>query len=145
MHQWRTLTQSEWHYMFNARNTTSGIRYAKAQVNNVNGVIILPDNWSSSYYTLYSTNSGDASFSSNVISSSIWVDSLEALGAVFLPAAGFRTTAVTSIGTIGCYWSASYSNSTDAYFISFRNYRLDTNYPGYRSMGRSVRLVCPAI
>lgn len=142
MHQWRTLSQSEWHYMFHARSTTSGIRYAKAQVNDVNGIIMLPDNWSSSNYTLYSTNSGEANFSSNVISSDIWTNSLEPLGVVFLPASGFRGTTVNSVGMGGCYWSASYSNSTDAYFINFRDGRLDTNYPGYRCLGRSVRLVC---
>ena len=40
---WRTLTQAEWQYLFNTRSTASGIRFAKAQVNNVNGVILLPD------------------------------------------------------------------------------------------------------
>jgi len=54
--QWRTLTQPEWNYVFYTRSTTSGIRYAKANVNNVNGVILLPDDWSSSTYSLSSTN-----------------------------------------------------------------------------------------
>ena len=47
---WRTLTQAEWYYVFNTRSTVSGIRYAKAQVNGVNGVMLFPDNWNSSYY-----------------------------------------------------------------------------------------------
>ena len=49
--QWRTLTggsNGEWNYIFNTRTTTSGIRYAKARVNNVNGVVLLPDDWSAS-------------------------------------------------------------------------------------------------
>ena len=50
--QWRTLTKNEWVYLFNTRTTLSGIRYAKSTVNNVNGVILFPDNWNASNYTL---------------------------------------------------------------------------------------------
>ena len=42
---WRTLTSGEWRYLLGTRTTTSGMRYAKALVNGVGGVIILPDNW----------------------------------------------------------------------------------------------------
>lgn len=143
--QWRTLTQGEWDYVFNTRSTSSGIRYAKAKVNNVNGVILLPDNWSSSYYTLYSTNSIDASYSSNVISSSTWTNSLQSHGAVFLPAAGRRNgTSVDSEGS-GQYWSASStSNFSDACLVIFYDDLFYTNCSGMRYEGRSVRLVCPA-
>ena len=68
---WRTLTggsDGEWKYIFDTRSTPSGIRYAKANVNGVNGVILLPDDWSASYYSLSSTNQSSASFSSNMIS-----------------------------------------------------------------------------
>ena len=144
-HQWRTLTHEEWSYVFNTRSTSSGIRYAKAMVNNVNGVILLPDNWSSSYYTLYSTNNGDASFNSNVISSSTWTSSLQSHGAVFLPAAGSRYgSSVSSVGSYGGYWSASYNNSSGAYRVSFLDGYLFTDYYGSRFYGLSVRLVCPA-
>ncbi|MBR3428173.1 MAG: hypothetical protein IKG95_09570 [Bacteroidales bacterium] len=141
-HQWRTLTKSEWNYVFNTRSTTSGIRYAKAKVNNVNGVILLPDNWSSSYYTLYSTNDKFSSFSSNVISSSTWTYSLEAHGAVFLPAAGNRYgTSVNSVGHNGNYWSASYYDIFGAYYVDFDNLYLSMGYAFSRDHGLSVRLV----
>lgn len=141
-HQWRTLTKSEWNYVFNTRSTTSGIRYAKAKVNNVNGVILLPDNWSSSYYTLYSTNDIFSSFSSNVISSSTWTYSLEAHGAVFLPAAGNRGgTSVSNVGRNGYYWSASYYDIFSAFYVNFDNLYLITSYGFDRSHGLSVRLV----
>ena len=144
-HQWRTLTHEEWAYVFNTRSTSSGIRYAKAMVNNVNGVILLPDNWSSSYYTLYSTNSGIASFSSNVISSTTWANSLESHGAVFLPAAGGRLGAsVFDVGSCGCYWSASYGDSYVAWVAFFNDGSLYNGYADNRYYGRSVRLVCPA-
>lgn len=144
-HQWRTLTRSEWSYVFNKRSTTSGIRYAKAQVNNVNGVILLPDNWSSSYYSLSNTNSSGASFSSNVISSSTWTNSLEAHGAVFLTAAGYRKgTSVSSVGSYGRYWSASCSYSYGAYGVFFYDGHLDAGGWNDRYFGHSVRLVRPA-
>ena len=143
--QWRTLTQSEWRYVFNSRSTSSGIRYAKAQVAGVNGVILLPDDWSSSFYTLYSTNSSGASFSSNVISSSTWTNSLQSHGAVFLPAAGYRHgTSVGDVGSYGYYWSASYYDSYYAYGVYFHDGNLSTVYWYSRCSGQSVRLVCPA-
>ena len=144
-HQWRTLTRDEWVYVFNTRGTTSGIRYAKAQVNNVNGVILLPDNWSNSYYSLNNTNSSTASFSGNVISASSWTNSLEAHGAVFLPAAGSRYgTSVNYVGSYGDYWSSSYYDYNYAYYVTFYRSNLYPQYRYDRYNGLSVRLVCPA-
>ena len=144
-HQWRTLSHEEWVYVFNTRSTSSGIRYAKAQVNNVNGVILLPDDWSTSYYSLSSINTYDASFSSNVISASSWTNSLQAHGAVFLPAAGYRYgTSVNYVGSDGDYWSASYNNSSDAWLVLFYDTYLYTDYSYRRGYGFSVRPVCSA-
>ena len=142
--QWRTLTQPEWAYVFNTRTTTSGIRYAKANVNNANGVILLPDDWSSSTYSLSNTNSSGANFSSNILTASQW-SSLEQAGAVFLPAAGYRyETSVGNVGSQGNYWSASsYDNSTFAYCVFFIGSNLGTAHGG-RCHGWSVRLVAPA-
>ena len=141
--QWRTLTQSEWDYVFNSRNTTSGIRYAKAKVNNVNGVILLPDDWSSSTYSLSNTNTWDASFSSNTIYSYQWT-TLESAGAVFLPAAGVRSgTWVIEVGSVGRYWSATHDWNTDnfARLVHVSDYLLSANSNMYRYYGLSVRLV----
>ncbi len=141
--QWRTLTNSEWSYVLFNRNTVSGIRYAKAQVAGVNGVIILPDNWNSSTYSLSNTNISGASFNSNVISPSQW-SILENAGAVFLPAAGSRYgTSVSDVGSTGRYWSASCENSYDARSTYFNDGIVYWNVYG-RCDGRSVRLVCPA-
>lgn len=140
-HQWRTLTSGEWVYVFNTRSTASGIRYAKANVNNVNGVILLPDDWSASYYSLSNTNQNGASFGSNVISSTQW-STLEQHGAVFLPAAGYRNgTSVGYVGSYGYYWSASYYSSVNAYLVGFVDSFLNPQYSLYRFSGRSVRLV----
>lgn len=142
---WRTLTYEEWRCVFKTRNTSSGIRYAKARVNNVNGVILLPDNWSSSYYTLYNTNSSGASFSSNIISSSTWTSSLQSHGAVFLPVAGYRfDTSVYVVGGAGYYWSASYRNSHLACLVHFDDGSFSNDDAMGREDGCSIRLVCPA-
>ena len=137
---WRTLTQAEWDYVFNARSPLSGIRYAKAVVNNVNGVVLLPDNWNPSYYTLNSTNTSGASFTTNEISASDWA-TLQSHGAVFLPAAGGRyETMVYSVGSCGYYWSASYNSSRSACSVFFYSGDLYTSDDD-RNTGQSVRLV----
>ena len=139
---WRTLTQPEWNYVFNTRGTASGIRYAKANVNGVNGVILLPDNWTTSTYTLSNTNNSAASYDSNNITDEAWANTLEANGAVFLPAAGYRGgTSVGSVGSSGYYCSASFGTSTGAYTVFFNSGSLDTNSPRPRGSGQSVRLV----
>lgn len=143
--RWFTLTRDEWVYVFNTRNTSSGIRYAKATVNGENGVILLPDNWNSSNYSLSSTNNGGASFSSNRISQSDWTNRLEANGAVFLPAAGYRYgTDVNGVGSSGRYWSASYYDSDLAHNVYFGDDYLDPDDWNGRFRGLSVRLVCSA-
>ncbi len=144
--RWFTLTRDEWVYVFNTRSTSSGIRYAKATVNGVNGVILLPDNWSSSNYSLSNTNNGNASFSSNRISQSDWTNLLEANGAVFLPAAGWRYgTSVNLVGSYGQYWSASYTGSANAYGVYFSDgFLYADDWNNGRNLGRSVRLVCSA-
>ena len=142
---WRTLTRDEWVYVFNTRSTNSGIRYAKATVNGVNGVILLPDNWNSSNYSLIKTNKRGASFDSNKISQTDWQNKFEANGAVFLPAAGYRRgTDVYGVGSYGYYWSASYGGSDGAYSVRFYDGSLDADLWDFRTDGRSVRLVCSA-
>lgn len=140
---WRTLLSDEWDYVFNTRSTVSGIRYAKAQVNDVNGVILLPDDWNADTYSLNNTNIAEASYSGNIISATQWII-LENAGAVFLPAAGYRFgTTVGEIGSCGYYWSATYFNSSYACLISLKAASLSTGNASNRSYGRSVRVVCP--
>ena len=139
--QWRTLTQPEWSYIFNTRNTTSGIRFAKAQVNDVNGVILLPDDWTTDTYNLNNTNNIGASYNSNVINASQWA-MIENAGGVFLPAAGGRFgTTVADVGSTGFYWLSSSNSSCCAYYVYIYNFGIYlVDYRRY--LGRSVRLVC---
>ena len=147
--QWRTLTQEEWAYVFNTRSTSSGIRFAKAIVNDIKGMILLPDNWSSATYALNSTNAANANFSANVISASNWVV-LQNAGAVFLPAAGSRYDVTVSGYSVpndasanGYYWSATHQDIDGAYVVKFNKSSCSTNWTHYRYIGLSVRVVCP--
>ena len=143
---WRTLTRNELVYLFDQRITNSGIRFAKATVNGIKGVILLPDNWDNNKFPLNKTNEKDASFSSNTISESDWVNILEENGVVFLPVAGIRHKSdVMGIGfvqgSIGCYWSSSYSDDIFAHRLYFNEHQLDAGASNYRDGGVSVRLV----
>jgi len=141
--QWRVLTRQEWRYVFSTRRTTSGIRYAMAQVNNVNGVILLPDNWNANYYSLNNTNSNNAFFDSNILTASQW-NTLEQAGAVFLPAAGQRyRTELQRVNSLGNYWSSTHYFEMHAYYVFFDNGSFGSNMNTYDSRcgGRSVRLV----
>ena len=143
---WRTLTRAEWDFLLTTRYTSSGIRYAKGQVNGVNGVILVPDDWNVTTFNLNNTNEASASFTSNVVGERVWQNTFEPAGAVFLPAAGYRDgTSVNGAGSYGSYWSASCNGSSIAYFVYFYDSLLSTDYGYYhRIFGLSVRLVRPA-
>lgn len=138
--QWRTLTNSEWFYVFFSRPTSSGARFAKAQVSEVNGVILLPDDWDVSYFTLENINGTGNSFSSNVITAEDW-SMLEQHGAVFLPFAGSRSGVYLSdVNAEGCYWSASHDGGSYAYFMYLTSDNITSTFSN-RFYGFSVRLV----
>lgn len=103
---WRSLTSQEWNYVINSR---SGNRYARATVNGVKGLILLPDNWASSIYALNHINDG-AGYDINSITADDWTNVLEANGAVFLPGGGIfdgLDSHLIAVGDYGYYWSAS--------------------------------------
>lgn len=141
--QWRTLSTQEWQYVFDTRSTTSGIRFALATVNNVKGVILLPDDWNTNIYSLSNTNTyGNSSiyYGSNILTALQW-STLEQVGAVFLPLAGNRIgISVNGVGDGGGYWTASFYNSVRAYYLYFGSV-IGTYYSSDRYYGLSVRLV----
>lgn len=139
---WRTLTKDEWVHLFNTRITRSGIRYAKGTVNNVKGIILLPDDWDTSYFALNDTNTASAAFSVNVITSGDWRTRLQPRGAVFLPAAGNRDgTSIYNVGADGYYWSSTAYSTTNAYRLGFGSNSVDPQSNGGRRGGFAVRLV----
>ena len=141
---WRTLTYDEWSYLrYNRTNADDLV--GVAQVNGVNGLILLPDNWTcpagvtfksgfhssygAEYYAAYQTFTADQ-----------W-SKLEAAGAVFLPAAGRRSFSnVGSVQRFGSYWSATVYDSNYASLLVFRSDAANVN-DNNRYYGQSVRLV----
>lgn len=140
---WRTLTYTEWDYLLVGRTTASGWHYAKATVNGVKGLILLPDDWSTSYYTLYNPDTYSVGFTVNTITTSTWTNTLEAHGAVFLPIANYRSGTTYNNSGIGLYWSATQYGSTQAYFTRFYESMVEY-YVTDRYYGYSVRLVSDA-
>ena len=141
---WRTLTYDEWGYLLDTRPNASSFK-GVAQVNGVNGLILLPDNWTCpvgitfksgihsrygvDYYAAYQTFTADQ-----------W-SKLEKSGAVFLPAAGYRYGSdVDFVQEGGSCWSATEYNSNIVGYLNFCSDEADMFYDDRRS-GRSVRLV----
>ena len=143
--QWRTLSQSEWEYVLFNRNTVTGIRFAKSTVNNVHGIVLLPDNWNDSTFVWNDANEGGAPYETNMITDSMW-EVLEACGTVFLPAAGYRygASTINYLNTYGFYWSATYKDSRYAYSLNFSDNWINPEGDSQRYFGRSVRLVSNA-
>ena len=153
---WRSLERGEYYHILFERETNSGIRFAKAQVNGVNGVILLPDNWVKSTYSIINANVEDANCASNIISSDVWNNTFEANGAVFLPTAGRREYYFSTPGSKEQESVNNYQSGNGFYWVY--PFRRDSQYPDYlyfsntiieikdtsnRRTGMSVRLVCP--
>lgn len=154
---WRTLSSVEMNYLLNTRsnttfnlpNSTSNIRYTKATVNDKNGLILFPDNYvhPTTGVTVtgeYNYNTYNASYSVFSVTSG-W-DKMEAAGAVFLPAAGYRngTSAPSEVASHGYYWLSSESESHKAYRLLFHSGETTASNPQGRHYGFSVRLVMEA-
>ena len=144
---WRTPTKNEWYYLFKTR-TNASQKYGHGIVNNVHGLIILPDNWT--LPTGLTFTSGNTSWS-NSYTVAEW-RKMEKNGAVFLPAAGVRSTNTVTYYDgdpdhypYGYYWSSTNYNTNYAYFMRFGSGSLTSDsHDGsnhYKSFGHSVRLV----
>ena len=146
--RWRTLTKSEWYYLFNKRTGALSKR-GTGNINGVGGLIILPDSWTlpseCSFTSGFCSPSGDnyPDWTHNSYTLAQWAQ-MEAAGAVFLPAAGNRFgTYVANVGNIGYYWSSTSSRNFDgdAYGMNFDGDNLDAMYYHLRDDGFSVRPV----
>ena len=141
---WRTLTYDEWDYLRWERENYDAL-CGIAQVNGINGLILLPDGWSCpdgvtfqsgfhdsygvEYYAAYQTFTADE-----------W-SKMESAGAVFLPAAGRRYgSGVDYVQDLGYYWSATESDSRGACYLYFNAVGAYVDGDN-RYSGRSVRLV----
>lgn len=134
--QWRTLSNAEWTYLLTERTNYSNLQ-GMGTVNDVNGLIILPDNCPYSVSTAWST--------------------LQAAGAVFLPSAGAVNAIYTGNtganepicysnsayyeSSVGAYWSSTPKNGNYVYGISFNTTNVFTQDEMPRVYRCAVRLV----
>ena len=141
---WRTLTYDEWGYVVFNRPNASSLK-GVAQVKGVNGLILLPDNWTCPSGVIFKSgfhsNDGvDYYAAYQTITASEWAK-LEAAGAVFLPAAGVRDGSnVGGVQYNGYYWSATESDSNNARGLCIYSTGASMTSSD-RSRGHSVRLV----
>ncbi len=155
--QWRTLTMYEWEYVFNTRqasmvNGTDNARYVKANVNNVQGIILFPDNYTHPLdvaQPIGINENGNTGLNGNNYSLMEFA-LMEDNGVVFLPSAGSRegNMAGINVGTMNCsYWSTTSETNTSV--SSHRVYanknmiesQISANSGTNRWRGQSVRLV----
>ena len=141
---WRTLTYDEWEYLLNNRPNASSLK-GVAQVNGVNGLILLPDSWTCPADVTFksgfhSDRSVEAYGQYQTFSADQW-SKLESAGAVFLPAASYRYgSSVRYRQNDGNYWSATeFTSGGASYLCIYSDVALVDGYN--RSLGRSVRLV----
>ena len=156
--QWRTPTMEEIYYLLLERQTTSGIRFVKAVVAGVRGMIVLPDDWNASTYPLNAVNE-HSDFNNNQILGKEWLEILEPAGAVFLPAGGERyqltdydgiwydNVETNSYLVNGAYWTSTQSGVSIAYALRVLSYYVGKFIGGcideemFRCNGGSVRLI----
>ena len=153
---WRTLSKDEWYYLFYTR-TNAATLFGLGSINGINGTIILPDNWVcpsgitfnpsttkglTDQENYYYNSTGD-NFSHNTFTLSQW-EQLEQAGAVFLPAADYRSGASVNNSPYngeGNYWSSTANDTDNAYLVYFGSYVLGPRSNNNRNSGKSVRLV----
>lgn len=145
---WRTLTLDEWNYIRNSRANAHNL-VGIAQVNGVNGLILLPDNWSCPEGVIFKAGDDDDASSCmkcyatyQTFTADQW-SKLEATGAIFLPAAGRRygEEYIFDLQTCGIYHSAEAVNSgEDVYVLDF-DPSSTIVYTRRRDYAYSVRLV----
>ena len=138
---WRTLTYAEWRYVFDIR-PNAGSKWGHGSVNGVNGMVLLPDEWTLPNGVNYFF-SGSSEWI-NAFTTAQWAQ-MEANGAIFLPAAGYRDVVAiygSSLNVGGNYWSSSNTgNYQYAYFVHFGPNAFDSQDAQKRFVGFSVRLV----
>lgn len=123
---WRTLTSDEWNYLLSSRLNSQAL-WGSAKVNNIQGLIILPDNFETPKGLTFNSGTKDG-YQTNVYTASEW-EKMEKSGAIFLPAGD------------GNYWSSTADSSNCAYSLYFGGYSLNPQSLDYCSRGFSVRLV----
>ena len=138
---WRTLTKDEWVYLIFTR-TDAKNKKGFATINNVKGLVLMPDDWTLPEGLTFTSGAG---YAQNTYSTADWAK-MEANGAVFLPASGngFYNTAtnvciIRDVCSRGFYWSSTPKNTDSVYDFDITDN--DTERSDWRYLKFSVRLV----
>lgn len=137
---WRTLTDAQTNYL-NGFNTKRNGRRGTATVNNVHGVVMIPDMWVAPQGLNFVPDV--TSWESNVYTADQW-SQMEASGAIFLPTAGYywgETDSRHFAGSEGNYWTATNNGTSGAYYFSSSLNGNGSTSSRVRYYGYSVRLV----
>jgi len=137
---WYTLSRDEWTYLFQSRTNAANL-YAPANVNGVNGYVILPDEWVQPYGTTFTP--GVTNYGTNVYADAAWT-SMEDAGAVFLPVDGYRYNgnSIKWVGQTGWYWSSTEANvDATAWCWQLDKDNVEVQYSYNLDYGMCVRLV----
>lgn len=140
--KWRTLSRKEWEFLLYNRSNAANL-CGTGTVAGVHGLILLPDSWVLPVGASFVSGFGNSASNwfKNVYTAAQWIQ-MEAAGAVFLPATGYRTQGnAFDVNDIGAYWSASYCETDKAYYTYFDAGAIGTYDTEYRSYGYAVRLV----
>ena len=149
---WRTLSKEEWLYLSRREG-----KCGTGTVNGVGGLILIPDTWSQpggcpGFIAEYSEEQDV--WGPNYYTATEWAR-MEASGAVFLPASGWRLQSqnsginniVTDVGIIGYYWSSTTHGSMNSVAAEVMNISpeiqggSDFNFHWSRNAGASIRPV----
>ena len=151
---WRTLSKEEWLYLSRRED---GNKCGAGTVNGVGGVILIPDTWSQpAGCPTFSAEFSDEQdvWGPNHYTIAEWAR-MEASGAVFLPASGWRLQSqnsgsnniVTDVGIIGYYWSSTAHGSLNSVAAEVMSISpeipggSDFNFHWSRNAGISIRPV----
>ena len=149
---WRTLTYDEWYYLRNTRsNADNLVGVARINLNAdgseyANGLVLLPDDWTCPAGVTFKSGFSDtysvqAYADYQTFTLADW-QQLEAAGAVFLPASGYRDGSdVDGVRYGGDFWSATPDVSGYANVFYFFSNGARTGYYWLRYVGQAVRLV----
>ena len=136
---WRTLTIQEWGYLIKTRTNADNLK-GQATVADVHGFVLLPDSWTLPAGLSFTASPND--WTTNVYTAEQWAQ-MEAAGAVFLPATGYRNPDIVYVGEKGWYWSSDVLTANAAYDFEFTE-TTSRVFGSRHYFGQPVRLVTAA-
>ena len=141
---WRSLSLDEWTYVLTKRKNCHEL-VGCALVMGVKGLILLPDDWQCpegvTFKWGFYPSDDKAGYGAHQNIDDIEWPLLEHAGAVFLPAAGYRTGLdVGNVQVDAFYWTSTANDADKAYYMYFNASGVDCK-TWWRHHAYSVRLV----